>query len=337
MKRRAFLQSVGGAVIAWPVRALAQKDAKPPLVAVLVPGPEEVLILRLAAVRDGMKAEGLVEGRHYLLDARFADGDVTRLPELARQQDALGPKVFIAAASAAAYVHNLLPGRPLVFTAVSIDPIAFGFAKSYTHPGGMATGNVMNALGGEEALTAKRLGFFRQLVPNIKRLGMLGVTEIPGVQRGLLAKQEADALLKLSAQFGFSFENYPIRTIDDLASTFSKAAADGVEAFYISGDPLFTTNLSRVMPHLVAAGKPTLGVYPEWGRAGLLLTYSTDPADGYRRAGAYAARIIQGAKPGDLPIEQASKFTLVINQKTAKTLGIVVPPTLLALADEVIE
>jgi len=92
MKRRAFLQSVGGAVIAWPVRALAQKDAKPPLVAVLVPGPEEVLILRLAAVRDGMKAEGLVEGRHYLLDARFADGDVTRLPELARQQDALGPR-----------------------------------------------------------------------------------------------------------------------------------------------------------------------------------------------------------------------------------------------------
>jgi putative tryptophan/tyrosine transport system substrate-binding protein len=231
----------------------------------------------------------------------------------------------------------LLPGRPLVFTAIAIDPIAFGFAKSYTHPGGAATGNVMNAIGGEESLTAKRLGFFRDLVPNVKRLGMLGVAEIPGVQRGLLAKQEADALLKLSSQFGFSFETYPIRTIDDLEPAFANALADGVEGFYVSGDPLFSSNLSRVMPHLVAAGKPTVGVYPDWGRAGVLLTYSTDPVDGFRRAGAYAARIIQGAKPGDLPIEQASKFTLVLNLKTAKQLGISVPPTLLSLADEVIE
>jgi putative ABC transport system substrate-binding protein len=245
--------------------------------------------------------------------------------------------VFIGAASAAAFIHNLLPERPLVFTAIALDPIAFGLVKSYTQPGGMATGNVMNAVGGEDTLTAKRLGFFRELVPNIKRLGMIGVAEIPGVQRGLLSKQEADALLRLSAQFGFSFENYPIRTADELATAFSKAAADGVEAFYISGDAPITANLSRVMPHLVAAGKPTLGVYPDWARAGLLLTYSTDPIDGFRRAGAYAAKIILGAKPGDLPVEQASKFTLVINQKTAKTLGIVVPPTLLALADEVIE
>ena len=91
------------------------------------------------------------------------------------------------------------------------------------------------------------------------------------------------------------------------------------------------------MPHLVATGKPTLGVYPDWGRAGVLLSYSTDPVDGFRRAGAYAAKILNGAKPGDLPIEQASKFTLVLNLKTAKQLGINVPPTLLSLADEVIE
>jgi len=253
MKRRAFLQAAGGAAMAWPVRAPAQKDGKLPLVAALFPGSEASGPPRLAAVRDGMKEEGLVEGRHYLLDARFADGDVTRLAELARQQDSLQPKVFIGVASAAAFIHNLLPERPLVFTAVAIDPIAFGFVKNYTQPGGMATGNVMNAVGGEDTLTAKRLGFFRELVPNIKRLGMIGVAEIPGVQRGLLSKQEADALLRLSAQFGFSFENYPIRTADDLATAFSKAAADGVEAFYISGDPPLTANLSRVMPHLVAA------------------------------------------------------------------------------------
>lgn len=337
MKRRKFISLLGGVAAAWPAVARAQQEAKLPLVAVLFPSSEAIFGPRLAAIRDGMKTEGLVEGRHYVLDARFADGDLSRLPELARQQDALGPKVFVAGSNAAAFVHQLLPERSLVFTAIAVDPIAFGFAKSYTNPGGTATGNVMNAIGGEEALTTKRLGFFRDLVPSIKRLGMIGVVEIPGIQRGLVAREETAALTKLSVQFGFSFANYPIKTIDELEAVVAKALADGVEAFYISGDPLLANNLSRVMPHLLAAGKPTLGTYPDWGRAGLLLSYSTDLLDGWRHAGAYAAKIIKGAKPGDLPIEQASKFTLVINLKTAKHLGISVPPTLLSLADEVIE
>jgi putative ABC transport system substrate-binding protein len=112
---------------------------------------------------------------------------------------------------------------------------------------------------------------------------------------------------------------------------------DGAGAFYISGDPLLFSNMSRVMPHILATGKPTLGVYPEWARAGLLLTYSTDAMDGFRRAGAYAAKIVRGAKPGDLPIEQASKFWLVVNLKAARQLGIKVSSDLLTLADEVIE
>jgi putative ABC transport system substrate-binding protein len=242
----------------------------------------------------------------------------------------------VAAANAAVVVHRELPGRPLVFTAIAIDPIAYGLAQSYTKPGGTATGNVMNAIGGEESLTTKRLGFFKELVPNIKRLGMIGSVWVPRVQ-GTLSHQEEAALQKVSAQMGFDFENYAINTLDDLEQAFSKALADGIEAFYISGEPLLFQNMSRVMSYIVAAGKPTLGVYPEWGRNGLLLTYSTDPVDGFRRAGAYAAKIIQGAKPGDLPIEQASKFTLVLNLKTAKQLGIGVPPPLLSLADEVIE
>jgi putative tryptophan/tyrosine transport system substrate-binding protein len=118
---------------------------------------------------------------------------------------------------------------------------------------------------------------------------------------------------------------------------FAKALSDGVNAFYISGDPLLTVNMSRVMSYILAAGKPTLGVYPDWGRAGLLLTYSTDALDGYRRAGVYAAKIVRGVKPSDLPIEQASKFWLVVNLKTANQLGVSVPPKLLTLADEVIE
>jgi len=342
MRRREFMAGTAAtAAISFAGPACAQTRArvspKVPLVAILIPGLKQFFGPKLAALHDGLKAEGLLEGSHYAVDIRFAEGDISRLPELARELDAQRPRVFVAAGEAAAAVHRLIPKMPLIFTALAVDPIASGFAQSYANPGGMATGNVMNAIGGENALTQKRLGLFRDLVPTINRLGMIGVAELPGVRRGLLSKQEDAALQTVSVQLGFGFENYAIQTLDDLEQVFSKALADGVDAFYISGDALLFNNISRVMPHIMAAGKPTFGVYPEWGRAGLLMSYSTDLLDRYYRAGIYAAKIIQGAKPGDLPIEQASKFTLVINRRTAKLLGISVPATLLSLADEVIE
>ncbi len=152
-----------------------------------------------------------------------------------------------------------------------------------------------------------------------------------------LAMKEKDALQKVATRLGFEFVHYGLNTLDNLEGAFAAGLRDEVSAFYISGEPQLFSNLSRVMTFVTASRKPTVGPYPDWGRAGLLMSYSTEPLDGFRRAGAYAAKILNGAKPGDLPIEQASKFTLVINQKTAKALGIVVPPTLLALADEVIE
>jgi putative ABC transport system substrate-binding protein len=179
MKRREFITFLGSVAAAWPTVARAQVGTKLPLVAVLFPSSEALLRERLAFVREGMKSEGLIEGRHYVLDARFSDGDTSRLPELARQLDALGPKVFVASASAAAFVHQLLPGRPLVFTAVAVDPIAFGFAESYTHPGGAATGCVMNAVGGEESLTAKRLGFFATWSPESNELACSALPRSP--------------------------------------------------------------------------------------------------------------------------------------------------------------
>jgi len=337
MRRRAFLQASGSAVITWPMRAWAQKDMKLPLVAVLFPGTEGFFKPRMAAVRGGLKDEGLVEGRDYVLETRLANGDFSQLPRLAQELDALLPKVFVAAATAAGVVHSVLPDRQMVFTAMAVDPVAVGLAESYRRPGGTATGNVMNAVGGEESLTAKRLGSFRDLVPNIELLGMIGVVWDPQALQGVLSRQEETALQKISTQLGYRFENYAIKTLDDLERVFAKASFDGVNALYISGDPLLTSNMSRVMPHILATGKPTFGAYPEWGRAGLLLTYSTDALDGYRRAGVYAAKIVRGAKPADLPIEQASKFWLVVNLKAARQLGIDVPSSLLTLADEVIE
>jgi putative ABC transport system substrate-binding protein len=165
----------------------------------------------------------------------------------------------------------------------------------------------------------------------LTRLGMIAPAQ------GSFVMKEKEALQKVAAQLDFEFLHYDLNTIDDLESAFAAGLRDDVSAFFISGHPLLAANLSRVMTFVIASRKPTVGPYPNWGRGGLLMSYATDPLDGMRQAGVYAAKILNGAKPGDLPIEQASKFTLVINLKTAKALGIAVPPTLLALADEVIE
>jgi putative ABC transport system substrate-binding protein len=189
----------------------------------------------------------------------------------------------------------------------------------------------MNAVGGEETMTQKRIGLFKQIVPDLTRLGMIA-SDV-----AVATLKEKDALRKVAGELGFELVHYGLKTIDDLEGAFAAGLRDDVSAFYISGEPLLSGNLSRVMTFVTASRKPSVGPYPDWGRAGLLMSYATDPGDGVRKAGVYAAKVLKGAKPGDLPIEQASKFTLVINQKTAKALGITVPPTLLAVADEVIE
>jgi putative ABC transport system substrate-binding protein len=227
--------------------------------------------------------------------------------------------------------RRAFPELPLVITAIAADLVELGHVQSYVHPGGMITGNVMNAIGGEETMTQKRIGYFKELVPGLTRLGMIAPAN------GVLAMKEKEALQKVTAQLGFEFVHYGFNTLDDLEDAFAAGLRDDVNAFYISGEPLLFANLSRVMGFVTASRKPSVAPYPDWARSGLLMSYSTDPIDGFRRAGAYAAKILNGAKPGDLPIEQASKFTLVINLKTANALGIAVPPKLLALADEVIE
>jgi putative ABC transport system substrate-binding protein len=333
MRRRDFIGMVGATALSFPRPGYTQTNTGLPLVGVLLPSKQDAEFTRerIAAIRKGLLEAGFIEGTNYSLAMRFANGDFDRLPSLAKELGALKPRVIVAAGSAVDAVRRSFPDVPLVFTGFAADPIAFGLVESYARPGGMATGNVMNAIGGEEAMTQKRIGLFKELVPSLTRIGMIATED------ALVSIAEQDALRKVSGKLGFEFALYPIQKLDDLESAFASGLRDDVSAFYISGETLLTVNMSRVMPYVASSGKPSVGPYPDWGRAGLLMSYSTDPLDGYRHAGTYAAKILHGARPGDLPIEQASKFILVINQKTAKALGIAVPPTLLALADEVIE
>jgi putative ABC transport system substrate-binding protein len=270
MRRRAFIGLIGGAALSFPQWGYAQTKTDLPLVGVLYPGTPDVLKVRIAALRLGLQEAGFIEGTNYSLAIRFANGDLGRMPSLAKELGDLKPTVIVAA-TFPSIVHKILPEIPIVFTAVAADPVASGLVKSYVRPGGMVTGNVMNAVGGEETMAQKRIGLFKDLVPGLTRLGMIAPD--PGSP---LAMTEKDALRKVAAQFGFEFLHYGLATIDDLEGAF-------------------------------------------------------------RHAGTYVSKILRGTKPGDLPIEQASKFIFAINLKTAKALGIAVPPALLALTDEVIE
>lgn len=340
MRRRAFIKILGGSAAAWPLKASAQQAANLPLVAIITPFTEDNALERAAALRLGLKQAGFIEGTHYALALRFANGDYARFPELASELDALKPRVFVVMASGAliAATRKQAPDTPLVFAGIAADPIAAGYAESYARPGGMMTGAVMNAVGGEESLTSKRIGFFKQLVPGLTRLGMIGLADsVNPAPFANLAISERNALRNASAHFGFEFLRYDIKALDDFEDAVSSGLRDDVSAFYISGDTRMNLDIPRVVASLAKSGKPTCAVYPFWARAGLLMSYSTDPNDGMRRVGFQVAKIIQGAKPGELPIEQAVKFTFLINLKTAKQLGIIPSPTLLAEADEVIE
>jgi putative tryptophan/tyrosine transport system substrate-binding protein len=332
MRRRAFIGLIGAAALGFPRPGYAQIKTDLPLVGVLYPGTPDVLKVRIAALRLGLQEAGFIEGKNYSLAIRFANGDFGRLPSLVKEVGDLKPKVIVVAGGLPSFTHKLFPNIPIVFTAVAADPIAAGLAQSYVRPGGMVTGNVMNAVGGEETMAQKRIGLFKDLVPGLTRLGMIAPD--PGSP---LATTEKDALRKVAAQFGFEFLHYGLATIDDLEGAFASGLRDNVSAFYISGEPLLFTNMSRLIPLVTASGKPTVAPYPEFARAGILMSYSSDVPDGFRHAGIYVSKILRGAKPGDLPIEQASKFIFAINIKTAKALGIAVPPSLLALADQVIE
>jgi putative ABC transport system substrate-binding protein len=327
MRRQEFLKLSGVAAIVIPWPALAQKDL--PLVAVLIPAAANRADDRIGAIRKGLQEAGLTEGVSYAFALRFADGVYDRLPGLALELATLKPRVIVAAATAAPAVRKVAPDLPMVFTAFAGDPIKLGLVESYAHPGGNTTGNVLNAAGGEEALTQKRMVMFKELVPDLKRLGFIGTA------MSILAMAELNALRSVTGNLGFEIVYHAIQGLDDIESAVGSSIRDGVDAFYVSGEPLLYNGMAHVVALVAAAGKPTFGTYPEWGRAGLLMSYSADLNDGFRRAGIYAARIVGGEKPGDLPIEQASKFIVVVNVRTANQLGISVPPTF--LADEVIE
>jgi putative ABC transport system substrate-binding protein len=324
--RRQFITLLGGAA-AWPLAARAQQPAMP-VVGLLHSGSPGPSAGRMVAFRQGLSETGFVEGKEVTIEYRWAEGNYERLPEMARDLVHRGVSVIFAAGgvTSAPVAKAATATIPIVF-AMGTDPVATGLVASLGKPGGNVTG--VSFLTG--ILGPKRLGLLNLLAPDAT---VVAVLVNPAGPQTETATNEVQAAARTSGRQIRLFEARNSREID---IAFEAIGGQKIGGLLVSPDPFFTGRLAQIAT--LGTRAAIAAVYPsrEYAEAGGILSYGADVRNEYRKAGIYVGRILRGAKPADLPVQQPTKFELVINVKTAKALGLDVPPTLLAIADEVIE
>jgi putative ABC transport system substrate-binding protein len=325
MKRREFITLVGGAVATWPLALRAQHSAMP-VIGFLGPAPAAGYLPRMEALRAGLRDLGYVEGKNIVIEFRWADR-ADQLPEMAAELVRM--KVDIILVSSSTYVEPVRQATktiPIVF-AIHADPVGVGHVASLARPGGNITG--LSTLLTD--LVAKELEIFKEAVPQTTRIGILWNPSTPSHGPAVQAVEA------VGEKLGVQLLLVPARTVEEFDGAFSTMTREGLGGFLVIASPL---SFSQRVPLAELALKHRLpGMFGsrENVEAGGLMSYGADYNDLHRRAALYIDKILKGAKPADLPVEQASKYELVINLKTAKALGLEIPPTLLGRADEVIE
>ena len=327
MKRREFITLLGGAAAAWPLGARAQQPAMPVIgfVSSLI---HSDLGLVIPGFHEGLNAAGFVEGRNIAIEYRWAEGDYQRLPALSA--DLVNRKVAVIAAisgtPAALAAKAATTTIPIVF-AIGADPIANGLVTSLNRPGGNVTGVSFYT----SPLVTKRLDLARELVPDGSVIALLGNPDNPG------SVEETKAAEAAAAALGQPLLILNASTVGQIDDAFATCKQQQVRALITGADPFFFSERVKLVVLMARDALPTIFAEGEQARAGGLISYGASRADAYRQAGSYVGRIVKGEKPADLPVTLPTKFHILVNLKTAKSLHIDIPPTVLARADEVIE
>jgi putative tryptophan/tyrosine transport system substrate-binding protein len=326
MRRREFIILLGGAAALWPLAARAQRVSNVPRIGFLGLGPASATAGQVEALREGLRDLGYIEGKNLAIEFRWADS-VDQLPKFAAEFVRMNVDIIFASSStqveaARQATHTI----PIVF-AFHADPVGMGHVASLAHPGGNITGLTMVMTD----LVTKELEILTQTVPHATRVGVLWNPTTPSHRLAMKAVEAAGEKL------GVVLVAVPMRTVDDFGGAFATMSREGVACFLVVGSPL--TYSQRVPLAEIALKYRLPGMFgtKDEVEAGGLMSYAANLNNLCRRAAVYVDKILKGAKPADLPVEQASKYQFVINLKTARALGLNIPPGVLALADDVIE
>jgi putative ABC transport system substrate-binding protein len=326
MKRRTFITLLGGGAAAWPLAVRAQQRERMRRVGVLMPGAADdpEFQARMTAFLQGLAQLGWLDGRNVRIDSRWGVADADRIRKYAAEVVALAPDVIVANSSAA--VAPLLQATrtvPIVFTTVA-DPVGAGYVESLARPGGNATGFIVY----EYSIAAKWLELLKEIAPHVRRVAVIRESAIaagPG-QFGVI--QAA------APSLGMELRPIDVRDAGEIVTAFAQGANGGL---IVTGSPGAIFHRELIIALAARHRLPAVYGARFWATDGGLVSYGTDSGDQLRRAAGYVDRILKGEKPADLPVQAPNKYETVINLKTAKALGLDVPPTLLARADEVIE
>ena len=325
MRRREFISLLGGAATAWPLAAQGEQAAKLPTIGVLGVSTPSNWSEWTAAFVQRLRELGWTEGRTIAIEYRWAEGRGEQFTKIATEFVQLQVDVILTVGSAAAAAQQATSTIPIVF-AIAVDPVGNGMVASLARPGGNVTGLSTQTT----ELASKRLELLREVFPNLRRLAIIGNVGYPG------SVLEIAEVQTLAGRFAMDLDVLEIRRAEDIAPAFGTLTAR-VQAIYVCPDALVNANHARINALALAARLPTIHPFRDYLAAGGLMSYGANNTDLFRRAGDFVDKILKGVRPADLPVEQPTKFELVFNLKTAKALGLEIPPMLLARADEVIE